>query len=136
MKGIKKYIYPILCSIGFLIFWILTVTIINKTFKGDSGYGGLVIGLLLLFVWLVLGLPIYCVRYSKIIIDEKLKFLFCAYNSLLIIVFHMLPFNLQGETQIIVLFILWALFWNIVPLAYRVGAREHKEKDTENESQI
>ena len=132
MKKAKKYIYPLLFSIGFLIFWILTVTIINETFKGDTGYGGLGIGLLLLFAWLIFGLPICCIRYSKIIIDEKLKFLFCAYNSLMIIVFHMLPFNLQGETTIIVLFILWVLFWNIVPLICRLKSPKHEENDIEN----
>ena len=132
MKKAKKNIYPILFSIGFLIFWILTVTIINETFKGDTGYGGLGIGLLLLFAWLIFGLPICCIRYSKIIIDEKLKFLFCAYNSLMIIVFHMLPFNLQGETTIIVLFILWVLFWNIVPLICRLKSPKHEENDIEN----
>ena len=81
--------------------------------------------------WLILALPIYCIRYSKTIVDEKLKFLFSTYNSLLIIVLHILPFNLQGETTIIVLFILWVLFWNIVPLICRLISRKHEEKDIE-----
>ena len=131
MKKAKKYIYPLLFSIGFLIPWILLVITINAT-SNDIGYGGLVLGLLILFVWLIFGLPICCIRYSKIIIGEKLKFLFCAYNSLMIIVFHMLPFNLQGETTIIVLFILWVLFWNIVPLICRLKSPKHEENDIEN----
>ena len=131
MKKAKKYIYPLLFSIGFLIPWILLVITINATFN-DDGYGGLVLGLLILFAWLIFGLPICCIRYSKIIIDEKLKFLFCAYNSLMIIVFHMLPFNLQGQTTIIVLFILWVLFWNIVPLICRLKSPKHEENDIEN----
>ena len=135
MKKAKKYIYPLLFSIGFLIPWILLVIIINATFN-DDGYGGLVLGLLILFAWLIFGLPICCIRYSKIIIGEKLKFLFCAYNSLMITVFHILPFNLQGEAIIILLFILWVLLWNILPLIYRLNATKYEEKDIENENPI
>ena len=131
MKKAKKYIYPLLFSIGFLVSWVALVIMINATSSGE-GYGGLGLGMLILFAWLLFALPIYCIRYSKIIIDEKLKFLFCAYNSLMIIVFHMLPFNLQGETTIIILFILWVLFWNIVPLICRLKSPKHEENDIEN----
>ena len=82
-----------------------------------------------------IALPIYCVRYSKIIIEEKLKFVFPIGNSLLIIASHMLPFNLKGETKTIIHFVLWVLFWNIVPLICRLISRKHKEKTTENEMQ-
>ena len=135
MKNAKKYIYPFICSVGFLFFWSALVFTIN-TFLYDYGYGGLGLGTLILFTWLILGLPIYCIKYSKIIVNENLKFLFCTYNSLIIIVFHILPFNLQGETTIIVLFVLWVLFWNIVPLICRLSAAKHEEKDIENENTI
>ena len=88
------------------------------------------------FAWLIFALPIYCIRYSKIIMDEKLKFVFCAYNSLLIIAAHILPFNLQGEITIITHFILWVLFWNIVPLIFRLISRKHEEKDIVNDTEI
>ncbi len=130
MKKAKKYIYPLFFSIGFLVSWIALVIIINATFSGE-GYGGLGLGMLILFAWLIVVLPIYCVRYSKIIINEKLKFLFSVYNSLLIIVLHILPFNLQGEPTIVILFILWVLFWNIVPLICRLIFRKREEKDIE-----
>lgn len=85
--------------------------------------------------WLIVALPIYCIRHSKIIIDVKLNFVFSAYNSLMIIVSHILPFNLQGEKEIITYFILWVLFWNVVPLIWRLISRKHEEKDTKNESE-
>ena len=135
MKKAKKYIYPLLFSIGFIVSWVALVIMINATSSGE-GYGGLGLGMLILFAWLLFALPIYCIRYSKIIIDEKFRFLFSAYNSLLIIVFHILPFNLQGEITIIALFILWVLFWNIIPLICRLIFRKHEEKDIENESEI
>ncbi len=132
MKKAKKYIYPLFFSIGFLVSWTALVEIINATSSGE-GYGGLGLGMLILFVWLLFALPIYCIRYSKIIVDEKLKFLFSVYNSLLIIVLHILPFNLQGEPTVVILFILWVLFWNIVPLICRFISRKYEEKDIEKE---
>ena len=131
---IKKYIYPIIFSFGFTVSWMALVDIINTTSSGEN-YGGLGIGMLILFAWLIVALPIYCSRYSKIIIDEKLRFLFSAYNSLLIIISHMLPFSLQGETTIITCFVLWVLFWNILLLVFRLISRKYEEKHTENKTE-
>ena len=69
MKKAKKYIYPLLFSIGFLIPWILLVITINATFS-DDGYGGLVLGLLILFAWLIFGLPICYILCSKLVIRK------------------------------------------------------------------
>ncbi len=133
MRKLKKYIYPLVFSFGFIAFWVALVKIINVTSTGE-GYGGLGLAMLILFAWLIVALPIYCIRYSKIIVDEKLKSLFCAYNFLLIIVAHVLPFNLQGETRIVIYFILWVLFWSVFPLFWRLISRKHEENDTENET--
>lgn len=130
MGKIKKYIYPPMVSVGFLFSWEALVIIINTNFD-DDGYGGLGLGLLILFAWLIIGLPIYCVRYSKIIVDEKLNVWFSAYNSALIAAAHILPFNLQGEMTILIIFALWVLLWNIVPLCCRL----HFHKQEENENQ-
>lgn len=136
MQKAKKYIYPPVFSFGFIAYWVTLVAIIEAIpYKGE-GYGGLGVAVLILFAWLIFALPIYCIRYSKIIIDKKLKFLFSAYNSLLIIVSHIFPFNLQGETEIITYFILWVLFWNVVPLICRLISRKYEEKDAEKETQI
>ncbi len=134
MKKAKKYIYPLLFSIGFLVSWLALVAIINASSIGE-GYGGLGMGMLILFVWLIVALPIYCIKYSKIIIDEKFKFLFSAYNSLLIIFFHILPFNLQGQATIVSLFTLWVLFWNTVPLICRLVFRKRQQKAIANQTE-
>ena len=42
MKKIKKYIYPPVFSIGFIVFWLTIGTIINAI-PSDEGYGGLVL---------------------------------------------------------------------------------------------
>ena len=107
MKKAKKYIYPFIFSIIFIIFWTSVVLIINSTSSGD-GYGGIGIGLLILFAWIFIVLPIYCARYSKIIIDEKLKFLFPFYNAFVLSFFYLLPFSLEDETYIYAsIFFVW-----------------------------
>ena len=80
MKKAKKYIYPFVFSIVFILFWIVVALTINAT-TSNEGYGGLGLAILILFAWLFIILPIYCIRYSKIILDEKLKFLFPFYNA-------------------------------------------------------
>ena len=123
MKKAKKYVYPILFSVGFAVSWMALVMVINATVSAE-GYGGLGLGMLILFGWLMVALPVYCIRYSKIIVDEKGKLLFAAYNALWIILFHLLPFHLQGEGIIAALFILWVLLWNVAPLLCRVISRK------------
>ena len=137
MKKVKKYIYPFAFSATFLILYISFVLLLTKVISFPYGsYAPAAWAVLFVFAWLLIALPIYCIRYSKIILDEKMKFLFCAYNSLLIIVPHILPFNFQGEKEIISYFILWVLFWNVVPLVWRLLSRKYEEKDTEKEIQV
>lgn len=137
MKKTKKYIYPIGFSAIFLILYITFAILLTKVISFPHGsYAPAAWIVLFTFAWLIFALPIYCIRYSKIIMDDKLKFVFCAYNSLLIIAAHILPFNLQGEITIITRFILWVLFWNIVPLIFRLISRKHEEKDIVNDTEI
>ncbi len=134
MKKLKKYIYPVAFSAIFLILYISFALLLTKVISFPHGsYAPAAWAALFTFAWLTIPLPIYCIRYSKIIVDEKLKFVFSAYNSLLIIVAHMLPFSLQGETTVITLFILWVLFWDIVPLIWRLISRKNEETDTEKQ---
>ncbi|MBQ7106990.1 MAG: hypothetical protein IJN93_05700 [Clostridia bacterium] len=136
MKKTKKFIYPVIFSALFLILYISFVLLLTTVISFPNGsYAPAALAVLFTFAWLIIALPIYCIRYSKIIVDEKLKFLFPVYNSLLIILSHMLPFNLQGETRIITHFVLWVLFWNMVPLICRLISRKYEEKDAEKETQ-
>ena len=134
MKKLKKYIYPIIFSATFLASYIFLAFLLDKVISFPHGsYAPAACAVLYTFAWLIIALPIYCIRYSKIIIDEKLKFIFSAYNSLLIIVSHVLPFNLQGEITIITCFVLWVLFWNMLQLVFRLISRKYEEKHTESE---
>lgn len=127
MKKFKKFIFPPIFSIGFIAYFMASGSIINAT--PVEGYGGIGLFILILFVWLIIALPIYCIIYSKIIVNEKLKFVFSAYNSLLIIVLHLLPLNnLQHHLTMVTHFVLWVLFWNMVPLCIRLSSIKRQAK--------
>ena len=117
----KKYIVPILVSLGVLCaFLLLTFVVFEK-----NDYGSLLIILFFLIFVLFIGLPIYCRIYTKkILFCEKRKYLFAFYNSLVITMAYFLPLCAEGETYLysIVLFI-WAEFWSISPLLFQ---RENK----------
>ncbi len=123
----RKYIYPPFFSVGFIAYWFATVQILNAT-SSSGDYGALGIGMLILFAWLLIALPIYCTRYSKLLVDDKLGFLFELYNSVLIIVSHLMVFNFWGEILVVVCFSLWVIFWNTVPLAIRLISRKKADK--------
>ena len=131
MKKVKKYIYPLIFSASFLISYISFVLLIITVIPvPDGSYAPAALAILFVLAWLMVALPIYCTRYRKIIINEKLKFLFSFYNSLIIIVSHMLPFNWSGGEIIIILhFVLWVLLWNIVPLIWRLIWSKWEEKE-------
>ncbi len=126
MRKIKKYIYPLIFFVGFIVFRYTLVSVINA-FGTRGGYGGLGLGLLALLAWIVIAIPFYCIRYSKLIVDIKLYYLFAIYNALAIIVGHVLLF-ISVDTQIIVYFSLWVIFWNVLPLAMRLTSRKNSDK--------
>ena len=116
MKKTKIYLYPFIFSAVFIAIWITIGMIYNAI---DNLALALLIQLVFFFVWVIVALPIYCIRYSKIIINEKSKFALSIYNSLLIMMTHILPLNL-GETIGFKLFILWVLYWNFAPLIFKL----------------
>ncbi len=118
MQKIKKYIYPFAFVIISFICLLVSLGIANIFFRGDwSALGVLLIAVILL---LLIILPIYCVKYSKIIQGERFKVLFAAYNALIIVGSYMLPFMKLEEAYVygIVIFV-WALFWSVLFLKLR-----------------
>ena len=127
MKKTKIYLYPFIFSAVFIAIWITIGMIYNAI---DNLALALLIQLVFFFVWVIVALPIYCIRYSKIIINEKLKFALSIYNSLLIMMTHILPLNL-GETIGFKLFILWVLLWSLTPLILQLN-KSKNQNDNEN----
>ena len=103
----KKFIYPLIFSVGFIAFWFITVEILNAT-DGD-GYGALGVGMLCLIAWIIVGIPIHCIRYSKLIVEEKLGYLYAVYNCLLIVVLHHIPFGYVPDAYVSIIFSVWVL---------------------------
>lgn len=135
MNKFKKYIYPLVFCIGFIVFWATTVTIINAI-PSEDGYGGLGLGILILLAWICVFIPIYCIRYSKIIINEKLKFIFPFYNAFVLSFLYLLPFSLEDETYIYasILFV-WVLFWTFVPLCIKLDSIKKQEENNLDDAQ-
>ncbi|MBQ8752510.1 MAG: hypothetical protein IJZ13_05335 [Clostridia bacterium] len=129
MEKMKKFLYPFVFSAAFLILYGVLALLLTTVFSFPNGsYAPAALVVLFDLAWVLLALPIFCIRYSKIVVDEKLRFLFSAYNALLIIVAHLLPFNWQGETAILVLFMLWGVFWTFSPLLVRLLFRRLKDE--------
>ena len=135
MKKLKKFIYPFIFSIVFIVFWIAVALTINAT-TSNEGYGGLGLAILILFAWIFIVLPIYCVKYSKIIIDEKLRFLFPFYNAFILSFFYLIPFSLEDETYIygFILFV-WVALWTFVPLVIRLNSTKKQDDNDSNKTQ-
>lgn len=135
MKKVKKFIYPFIFSIMFIVFWIAVALTTNAT-TSNEGYGGLGLTILILFAWIFIVLPIYCVKYSKIIIDEKLRFLFPFYNAFILSFFYLIPFSLEDETYIyaFILFV-WVALWTFVPLVIRLNSTKKQDDNDSNKTQ-
>ncbi len=135
MKKIKKYVYPYIFSAIFLILYITLAFILTKVISFPNGsYAPAALAVLFTFVWILIVLPIYCVKYSKIIVNERLNFFFVIYNFLILAIIHVLPFNLQNEKRIVIDFLIWVSVWCVVPLVIRLIHRKRKEKATTEET--
>ena len=134
MKKAKKFIYPFLFSFGFYLAFIVLGLLINAFVTGE-GYGGLGLFFIFLLAWCYLLVPLYCVRYTKLIEDEKLKYLFAAYNFVVLSVIHTAGFIFNEDAFIFALaFIAWVAIWSFVPLALRVAAQKKKESEEPKET--
>ena len=133
MKKIKKYIYPFVFSAVFLILYIVFVFfIIGKVISFPYGsYAPAALAALFAIVWVIFVLPIYFIRYSKVIVDEKIKFLFAVYNGAVVVITHILPFGfLRGEEKILIAFSVWVALWCVLPPILRLASREMEENVT------
>ena len=128
---IKKFLYPFVFSALFPILYFSFIFLIGTFIPFPYGsYAPAALAVLFTLAWLILALPIWCIKYSKMIVDEKLKFVFAAYNALLIIVTHILPFNIQNEMWVFYYFVIWVLFWNTAPLVFRLACRKNSKEKT------
>lgn len=126
MRKIEKLIYPFAFSIFSYICLLIFTPILSTIFNGD--FAALGAFLIILIIYGLAVIPYYCIRYSKIIQEERFKVLFAIYNALVIVGCYMLPLIKFEETYGygIVIFV-WALFWSISFLNLRSNSYENEE---------
>ena len=135
MKKAKKYVYPVAFVIISFICLLATGFICNIFFHGD--WSALAILFIAVAILASIILPIYCVKYSKIIQGEKFKVLFAIYNALVIVGSYMLPLIEFEETYGygIIIFI-WALFWSVLRLNFHTNTCENEEKLSKEKAHV
>ena len=141
MKKAKKYIYPFIFSISFFALFVIVVIVINRFYGNKEGYGGLGLALLFIILWILVVVPIYCFKYSKLICEEKRKFLFIIYNSLVIAICYTGPFLMaaipSGDADIIIKIAFTIFGWVAVCtyVSYPVRINTTKESDENNSNE-
>ena len=119
MNKFKKYFYPFAFLGCFILIYMILAYILNDVvnmgFEAVAWVGLFCIG------WILFVLPFYCIKYSKVIQCEKVKFLFVAFNSLVITFPYIFPFIQEDETYIygFILFA-WVTIWTVIPLFLRL----------------
>ncbi len=135
MKKAKKYIYPFAFLIGFFVFYTILGIILETVFDNGS-YAGTVFGAFAILITFVIIVPIYCIKYGNIIKNQKLKFLFSAYNTTVFSASYILPFRLEDETYIYAIFLFaWVMFWSMLPLIVRLDSRKNTENTPKNKAE-
>ena len=140
MKKAKKYIYPPVFSICFFVIFAVLGIVINKFY---NNYGGLGLALLFIMLWILVATPIFCFKYSKLIYEEKWKFLFIIYNSLVISLCHTGPFLISaipGNDADIIIKITLALFGWVALCTYvsfliRLNTTNKQDDNNSHETQ-
>ena len=141
MKKAKKYTYPFVFSICFfLIFIILAIVLEMVLPSGD--YAGLAYAFIALIIWILAVIPFYCFKYSKLICQEKWKFLFIIYNSLVIALCYTGPFmsgagpsSLNVIIKIALALFVWAAICTYVSYLIRINTTKEPDENNSNETE-
>ena len=107
--------------------------------SGD--YAGLAYAFIALLIWIFIVMPIYCFKYSKLICEEKRKFLFIIYNPLIISLCHTGPFLISAipgnDADIIIKITLglfgWLALCTYVSYLVRINTTKEPDENDSNE---
>ena len=138
MKKVKKYIYPFIFPICFFVFYFFLAFYISTA--GFDGYGGLGVALLIIALWVLLVVPIYCFIYSNLIYEKKRKFLFIIYNSLVVSLCYTGPFMSgagPSSLNVIIKIAVFLFYWVAICtyVSYLIRLNTTKEPDENNSSE-
>ncbi len=142
MKKAKKYTYPFVFSICFFLTYIILAIVLGMVLPSGD-YAGLAYAFIALIIWIVLLIPIYCFKYSKLIYEEKWKFLFIIYNSLVIAICYTGPFLMaaipNGDADIIIKITLalfgWVAICTYVSYLVRINTIKGPDETNSNGTQ-
>ena len=124
---IKKFLYPFVFLIISFVYLLVSLVISNLFFdNGDwSALGFFFTTVILLLAVIV---PIYCVKYSKLIQGERFNILFAVYNTVVILSPYMLPLiKTKAAHGYIIVFFIWILFWSMLLLNWHPNTCEDQE---------
>ncbi|MBQ8858845.1 MAG: hypothetical protein IJ012_03540 [Clostridia bacterium] len=129
MDKAKKFVFPFVFSLACILSYLIVFAVLLKILTDSGAIVGFSIGVIIAF-WFIVFLflfvvPCYCFVYGKkILLNEKRKYLFTLYNSLILAVFCFLVLHIEGETYTYsILLYLWAEIWSVLPLLL------HKKKE-------
>ena len=115
----KKWLFPVISAVITSIIILLSY-VAAEPYSHDSGYGGLVIGLIGLIFCFAIAIPVLSVLYSKICLrNSENKFLFTLYNSFLLALSTLL-FSIGSSPMIIPVIssisFVWCEIWGLLGL--------------------
>ena len=141
MKKSRKYICPFIFSICFFLSLIIFATMLGIVLPSGD-YAGLFYGGIALVIWISIMVPIYCVIYSKIIREEKFRFLFAFYNPLVIAFCYTFPFLVKANSstfgatlKIAVFLFIWVAIWTLIPFPTHLDSTKKQDDNESNEVQ-
>ncbi|MBQ8259185.1 MAG: hypothetical protein IJY97_06435 [Clostridia bacterium] len=116
---LKKWLFPVISAVITSIIILLSY-VAAEPYSHDSGYGGLVIGLIGLIFCFAIAIPVLSVLYSKICLrNSENKFLFTLYNSFLLALSTLL-FSIGSSPMIIPVIssisFVWCEIWGLLGL--------------------
>ena len=112
-------------------------------FLPSGDYAGLAYAFIYLLIWIFIVMPFYCFRYSKLIYEEKWKFLFIIYNSLIISLCLTGPFLISAipsnDVYIIIKITLglfgWLALCTYVSYLVRINTTKEPDENNSNETE-
>ena len=115
----NKWLFPVISAVITSIIILLSYIFVEP-YSHDSGYGGLVIGLIGLIFCFAIAIPVLSVLYSKICLrNSENKFLFTLYNSFLLALSTLL-FSIGSSPMIIPVIssisFVWCEIWGLLGL--------------------
>ncbi len=141
MKKLKKYIYPFIFSVCFFLAYII-LAIVLEIVLPSGDYAGLAYAFIALIIWGSIIIPIFCLKYCKLIREEKLKFLFAVYNPLVIAFCYSFPFLKGADSssfgsilKIAIFLFVWVAIWTFIPLLIHLDSTEKQDDNNSNETQ-